>query len=78
MSVYYSIQYLAPEVLKKQEYDKSVDWWCLGAVTYEMMYGLVSQDVLALGTKLDPGEGVAYTCQTKWLSLLRLLFISDS
>lgn len=33
-------EYLAPEVLKKQEYDKSVDWWCLGAVTYEMMYGL--------------------------------------
>jgi len=33
-------EYLAPEVLKKQAYDKSVDWWCLGAVTYEMMYGL--------------------------------------
>ena len=35
-----SPQYLAPEVLRKQSYDKSVDWWCLGAVTYEMMYGL--------------------------------------
>jgi serine/threonine protein kinase len=33
-------QYLAPEVLKKQPYDKTVDWWCLGAVLYEMMYGL--------------------------------------
>ena len=35
-----NFQYLAPEVLRKQSYDKSVDWWCLGAVTYEMMYGL--------------------------------------
>ncbi|ESP05450.1 hypothetical protein LOTGIDRAFT_181288 [Lottia gigantea] len=33
-------EYLAPEVLRKQPYDKTVDWWCLGAVLYEMMYGL--------------------------------------
>ena len=33
---------LAPEVLKKQKYGMSVDWWCLGAVLYEMLVGLVS------------------------------------
>ena len=33
-------QYLAPEVLQKLPYTRSIDWWCLGAVTYEMVYGL--------------------------------------
>lgn len=33
-------EYLAPEVLRRQAYDKSVDWWCLGGVLYEMLVGL--------------------------------------
>jgi len=33
-------EYLAPEVLKRQAYDRSVDWWCLGGVLYEMLIGL--------------------------------------
>lgn len=45
-------QYLAPEVLRKQPYDKTVDWWCLGAVMYEMMYGLVCM--------LQPGHSALF------------------
>ncbi|KAL3316264.1 Serine/threonine-protein kinase Sgk1 [Cichlidogyrus casuarinus] len=32
--------YLAPEVLRKESYDRTVDWWCVGIVTYEMLTGL--------------------------------------
>ena len=34
-------EYLAPEVIQKQPYTNAVDWWCLGAVLYEMIFGLV-------------------------------------
>ncbi|XP_007236577.3 serine/threonine-protein kinase Sgk2b [Astyanax mexicanus] len=33
-------EYLAPEVLQQREYDRTVDWWGLGAVLHEMLYGL--------------------------------------
>eukprot|EP00045_Choanoeca_perplexa_P013320 m.150710 g.150710 ORF g.150710 m.150710 type:complete len:687 (-) comp16319_c0_seq2:228-2288(-) len=31
--------YLAPEILREQTYDGSVDWWALGVLTYEMLVG---------------------------------------
>lgn len=33
-------EYLAPEVLLKEPYGRAVDWYGLGAVTYEMLVGL--------------------------------------
>uniref|UniRef100_A0A8C6RNX3 Uncharacterized protein n=1 Tax=Nannospalax galili TaxID=1026970 RepID=A0A8C6RNX3_NANGA len=33
-------EYLAPEEIRKQPCDNTVDWWCLGAVLCEMLYGL--------------------------------------
>ncbi|KAG7195244.1 uncharacterized protein KQ657_003770 [Scheffersomyces spartinae] len=32
-------EYMAPEVLKGEEYDFAVDWWSLGCVIYDMMVG---------------------------------------
>jgi serine/threonine protein kinase len=34
MYIYLIIHYIL------QAYDRSVDWWCMGAVLYEMVYGL--------------------------------------
>jgi serine/threonine protein kinase len=33
-------EYLAPEIVKRQSYGLTVDWWCLGSVVYEMLVGL--------------------------------------
>ncbi|KAI8093540.1 putative camp-dependent protein kinase [Halteromyces radiatus] len=39
LSVAGSMAYMAPEILKKRGYFASVDWWSLGIVCYEMLFG---------------------------------------
>ena len=33
-------EYLAPEVLENKGHGKGVDWWAMGTLAYEMLYGL--------------------------------------
>ncbi|KAI9149843.1 serine/threonine protein kinase, AGC [Blastocladiella emersonii ATCC 22665] len=32
-------EYIAPEVIQGQGHSVAVDWWCLGILTYELLYG---------------------------------------
>ena len=32
-------EYIAPEVLFREGHGKTVDWWTLGAIIYEMYFG---------------------------------------
>ena len=34
-----TVEYIAPEVVERKEYNKAVDWWGLGAVLYELLVG---------------------------------------
>lgn len=37
-----TIEYMAPEILTRSGHGKEVDWWSLGALTYDMLTGAVS------------------------------------
>ena len=34
-----TLEYMAPEALDGEGYDKAADWWALGIIIFEMLYG---------------------------------------
>ena len=39
-------EYIAPELLESQGYTKTVDWWTLGVLLYEMMVSFFFRSLL--------------------------------
>lgn len=64
--------YVAPEVLVKEPYTKQFDWWTLGVLTYELIYGntpfhgKTNQDlfrhILMMKVVYPPAIPVTYDC----------------
>lgn len=34
-----TLEYIAPEIIRRENYDFMVDWWSLGVLTFELLYG---------------------------------------
>lgn len=77
MSFFLFQQYLAPEVLQKQAYDRTVDWWCLGSVLFEMLYGLVRRPIKSFASDITR-SAVAKDAFCKQCELISVSFILAS
>ena len=56
-------EYIAPELLESQGYTKTVDWWTLGVLLYEMMVSISFLSWIAF-------SNFEYLFNTGWSSTL--------
>ena len=57
-----TLDYLPPEMVQHKVYDKSVDLWCLGVLTYEFLVGNPTFDMDSLDGTYERIVKVEYTC----------------
>jgi serine/threonine protein kinase len=73
--------YMAPEILLSKGHAKSVDWWTLGVLLYEMIVGIdpfADEDIMVIYTKIVKGD-ISYPkdMNSKVKSLIRHLLVVD-
>lgn len=69
-----TLDYLPPEMLQHKVYDKSVDLWCLGVLTYEFLVGRPPFAMESLEETCDKIVNVQYR-KPDFISALALEFI---
>jgi len=64
-------EYLAPEIIKGEDYTKSIDWWSVGTLIYEMLTGLPP-------FYTDDEENMYHKIMTAEIDFSKPLFSSDA
>ncbi|XP_062821610.1 protein kinase C zeta type isoform X1 [Anolis carolinensis] len=70
--------YIAPEILRGEEYSFSVDWWALGVLMYEMMAGRSPFDLITDNPDLNTEDYLFQVILEKPIRIPRFLSVKAS
>ena len=72
-----TVEYMAPEIVKKESYNKGIDIWALGVLLYEMLHGYspfnenhqqnegykpIFRKIIGLKYQIDPNKNISRNC----------------
>ncbi|XP_056654726.1 mucin-16-like isoform X2 [Monodelphis domestica] len=70
--------YIAPEILRGEEYGFSVDWWALGVLMFEMMVGRSPFDIITDKLDMDTEDYLFQVILEKPIQIPRFLSVKAS